>query len=80
MKIQTKSEKGMGERGWGKKREGGLAKRGRGPAPAMCFGPRNMGIRSWIGETDKYTQAHVHTQTETESDTDTHTQRQTKAQ
>ena len=52
MKIQTKSEREMGERGWVRKREGGkkvgergLAKRGRGPAPGMCLGPRNMGIR-----------------------------------
>ena len=41
----------MGERGWGRKREGGkkdggkgLAKRGRDPAPGMCLGPRNVGI------------------------------------
>ena len=52
MKIRKKSERVMGERGWVRKREGAkkvggtrLAKRGRGPAPGMCLGPCNMGIR-----------------------------------
>ena len=31
MKIQTKSEKGMGERGWGRKREGEDWQKGEGP-------------------------------------------------
>ena len=53
MKILTKSEREMGVRvrkreGGKKVREKGLAKRQRGPAPAMGLGPRNMGIRPCI--------------------------------
>ena len=52
MKIRTKGEREMGvrvrKREGGKKARGkGLAKRRRGPAPGMCLGPRNLGIRPY---------------------------------
>ena len=45
----------MVERGLVRKREGdreeswmeGTGKERKGPAPGMCLGPRNMGIRPW---------------------------------
>ena len=44
MKIQTKSEKGMGERGWGRKREGEDWQKGEGaPHLACAFGPATWG-------------------------------------
>ena len=44
MKIQTKSEKGMGERGWGSKREGEDWQKGEGaPHLACAFGPATWG-------------------------------------
>ena len=50
MKIRTKSEREMGVRvrkGEGGKKVGreGTGKEARGPAPGLCLGPRNMGIR-----------------------------------
>ena len=50
MKIRIKSQKGMEEKSWADNlstKGRGLPKRGKGPAPCMCLGPRDMGIRPW---------------------------------
>ena len=38
---------GLGQKK-GRREEIWRGKRGRGPAPGMCLGPRNMGIRPWV--------------------------------
>ena len=54
MKIQAKSEKGMGERGWGIKREGeGLQKRGGAPHLACALGPTTWGSGPVIESLEK---------------------------